>query len=135
MLLALLIVISLGMHFIIVDPKWPGLTIVLRITVSIFIGSFAEEVYFRGFIQKNLTEYLSSINYGYLISIFVTALFFGVLHIGGGLQYFLLTSIAGAGFGWIYHKTQRVEASILTHAAVNIGNFLLFTYPFLLSRS
>lgn len=135
LLLSFLILVAFSMRFIIFDPKWPGLTIVLRITASVFIGSFAEEVYFRGFIQKNLTEYLGKFNHGYLISIFATSLFFGLMHLSGGLRYFILTSIASAGFGWVYHKTQRVEASILTHAVVNIGNFLLFTYPFLLAPS
>jgi len=41
----------------------------------------------------------------------------------------VLSTVAGLGYGWVYQRTGRIEASILTHFALNLVHFLLFTYP------
>ena len=51
-------------------------------------------------------------------------------HIGGGIAYAALATLAGIGYGAAYHVTQRVEASLLVHFALNLAHLLLFTYPF-----
>ena len=59
----------------------------------------------------------------------IGALLFGVAHIAGGLHYVILATVAGLGYGWVYHKTQRVEACILLHVLLNTVHILFFTYP------
>ena len=44
-------------------------------------------------------------------------------------MYVALAAVAGAGYGWAYLRTQRIEASILTHFALNAVHFFGFTYP------
>jgi hypothetical protein len=41
----------------------------------------------------------------------------------------VLATIAGVGYGWIFWRTNRIEASILTHFLVNTTHILCFTYP------
>ena len=89
----------------------------------------AEEAFFRGFIQKYLCLILQNIKYGYLIAILLASVLFGLAHYPGGTQYMILATVAGMGYGWIYFKTQKIEASILTHFTLNLIHFLFFTYP------
>lgn len=45
----------------------------------------------------------------------------------------LLAFVAGMGYGWIYYRAKRIEASILTHFTLNFLHILFFTYPALTS--
>ena len=40
----------------------------------------------------------------------------------------------GLGYGWVYLRTERIEASILTHFLLNCIHFVFFTYPALACR-
>lgn len=45
-------------------------------------------------------------------------------------MYVALATVAGAGYGWAYQRAGgRIEASILTHFALNAVHFFFFTYP------
>jgi len=96
---------------------------------NLIFTCIAEEMFFRGFIQKHLLPL--SPNYGYQIAIviFVGALF-GCAHLGAGMNYVILASVAGIGYGYSYFKTGRIESAILTHFFLNSSHFLFFTYPF-----
>jgi hypothetical protein len=59
----------------------------------------------------------------------LAAVLFGFAHAAGGWKYVVLATVAGAGYGWVYERTQRVEASVLAHWALNTAHFFLFTYP------
>ena len=59
----------------------------------------------------------------------VAAGLFGLAPAAGGPAYVALATVAGVGYGWIYQKTSRIEASMLTHFALNTVHFLGFTYP------
>jgi membrane protease YdiL (CAAX protease family) len=41
----------------------------------------------------------------------------------------ILSTIAGVGYGWVFGRTNRIEASILTHFLVNTAHIVGFTYP------
>jgi len=41
----------------------------------------------------------------------------------------VLATIAGIGYGGIYWRTNRIEASIFAHFLVNTTHILCFTYP------
>ncbi len=79
--------------------------------------------------QKYLMQGLSKIRYGDALAIAVAAVLFGLRHYMGGINYILLATVAGIGYGWAYRHTGRMEASILTHFSLNSLHFLLFTYP------
>ena len=59
----------------------------------------------------------------------VAAVLFGLLHYAGGLQYVIAGIVAGAGYGWAYLRTGRIEAAMAVHFLVNAAHFLLFVYP------
>lgn len=82
----------------------------------IIIAPIFEEILSRGIILKGLLE-----TYSPIVSILVSSLFFGMLHLN-------LSQLIGAfGFGiisgWIYWKTNNVILSIIIH----VSNNLFFT--------
>ena len=128
--IALVAVSALTMEFIAWDPKWPVI-LAMWIPANLLVTCLAEETFFRGLLQRHLAEALRAcVSSAGLVALFVAAAAFGLAHIGGGVAYAALATLAGIGYGAAYHVTQRVEASLLVHFALNLAHLLLFTYPF-----
>lgn len=121
-------IFSFAFGLIQVDIKLPK-NLLLWSATNLFFVCFAEEAFFRGFIQKNLVLVFHKIKYNNFIAIFTTSLLFGLAHYTGGFKYVFVAFVASLGYGWIYHKTKCIEASILAHFALNLTHILLFTYP------
>jgi len=109
-------------------PKFPA-EAPLWLTVNLLFTCAAEEALFRGFVQGGLRRAWAQVRGGRWLALAVGALAFGVVHAAGGWSYVALATLAGAGYGWVYERTQRVEASALAHWALNALHFFLFTYP------
>ena len=120
--------LSLAAGYVRYEPKFPAETW-LWLGVNLGFTCMAEEAIFRGFIQAQLARAWANRTGGPGWALAVAAALFGLAHAAGGPIYVALATAAGAGYGWIYQKTSRIEASILTHFAVNTVHFLLFTYP------
>lgn len=110
------------------DPKLPECSAIWLINNLLFV-CVAEEGFFRGFIQKNIALVFTNWRWGNWLAIMIASLLFGVAHYAGGFAYNLFGIIAGLGYGWIYQKTNQIEASILTHFGLNAIHFFFFTYP------
>jgi hypothetical protein len=89
----------------------------------------AEEMLFRGFVQKHLLRLTNKDVCKISIVIFVGILF-GLAHFAGGVTYVILAAVAGIGYGYAYYRSGRIESAILTHFLLNSVHFLFFTYPF-----
>ena len=127
---ALVAVPALAAKFVVWDPKWPAI-LALWVPANLLVTCVAEEVFFRGLLQRYLAQALrATVPSAGLVALFVAAAAFGIAHIGGGAAYAILATLAGLGYGAAYYATQRVEASILVHFALNLTHLLLFTYPF-----
>ena len=128
-LITLVMVFALGgwSEYIVWDPKWTELFFIWALLN--IVTCFTEEVFFRGYIQGELAQKLSPYRHGHHLAIWIAALLFGLAHIGGGVLYVGLASIAGLGYGYVYYRSKRIEASILLHFMVNSTHFLLFSYP------
>ncbi|RTL25334.1 MAG: CPBP family intramembrane metalloprotease [Burkholderiales bacterium] len=117
-------------HIVRWDPKWPAQAGVFLL-VNLLVTCVAEEAFFRGLLQERLTQLWAmrprALSCG--LPVFLSACLFGLAHLGGGVRYALLATVAGLGYGLVYARTRRIEAAILTHFAVNTAHFLLFTYP------
>lgn len=120
--------LSLIAGYVRFDPKWPRATW-LWLWANLCFTCVAEEALFRGFVQARLTERWRGVRCGAGLALATAAILFGLAHAGGGAMYVALASVAGAGYGWAYLRTGRVEASILTHFALNTLHFIAFTYP------
>lgn len=113
------------------EPKWGDFFIVWFVS-NLFFSTITEEVLFRGFIQKYLTVAFRKIRFGSGVALLIASILFAAVHTGG-LTYILLAFISGLLYGGVYIKTNRIEASILTHIFLNSIHLLFFTYPGLAS--
>lgn len=111
------------------EPKIPP-ALIWWLPANLFITSLAEEAFFRGFIQHRLSAWLAPrLAYGPLLAVVATALIFGAAHAGGGINWVVLATLAGLGYGYAYHATGRIEAAILVHFGFNLAHILLLSYP------
>ena len=113
------------------DPKISPI-LWLWLPTNLLFVCVAEEALFRGFVQKELAQCLAKVKGGQVLAIIIASIFFGLYHFEGGPYYMLLAAVAGLGYGYAYNKTQRLEASIITHFLVNLMHILFFTYPALM---
>ena len=127
-LISILVFLALLAGEVYFDPKLPECLPIWIITNLLFV-CIAEEGFFRGFIQKNLAVMFQSFTWGNWLAIVITSLIFGFAHYAGGIAYSIWGTIAGLGYGWIYQKSNQIEASILAHFSLNAIHFLFFTYP------
>ena len=130
--LVAVMLLSLWLGYVNWQPKWTPLFIIWA-WGNLFFTCIAEEAFFRGFIQKNLMRVLSNITGGTALALLISSVLFGLAHLAGGVYYVILSIVAGIGYGWAYHRTQRIEAAILTHFTLNSLHFLFFTNPVLIS--
>ena len=128
-LIVVLMVCALLVGQIRYDPKWPEF-LPIWLWSNLLFTAAAEEALFRGVIQRQLqgpTPTASSTRA--MTGLVAAAVIFGAAHYAGGLWSVVLATIAGIGYGWVFWRTNRIEASILTHFLVNTAHILGFTYP------
>jgi membrane protease YdiL (CAAX protease family) len=109
-------------------PTWPDFLPVWLWSNLLFTCA-AEEALFRGVIQRQLQGPQSGMSSRSVGGLILAAIIFGAAHYAGGQWSVVLATIAGLGYGWVFWRTDRIEASILTHFLVNTAHILGFTYP------
>ncbi|HEV7608949.1 MAG TPA: type II CAAX endopeptidase family protein [Steroidobacteraceae bacterium] len=109
-------------------PKWTAMFLLFA-PINLFFTCLSEEAFFRGFVQQELSRVGSRPALAAGVALVVGAILFGAAHFAGGLTYMIAAAIAGAGYGWAYLRTGRIEAAMAVHFGVNATHFLLFTYP------
>jgi len=114
------------------DPKIPSSSIttiwIIRMLLDTTLG---EEIFFRGYLQKNFTHFFRFSKFAPWISCLLVSILFGTLHLPAGTPMATMATLASIGYGTAYAKTNTIEAATLTHFGVNILHFLLFSYPML----
>jgi len=105
------------------EAKWPDF-LPIWLWSNLLFTCAAEEALFRGVIQRRLQKSSPPV-----VGLIVAAIVFGAAHYAGGVWSVVLATIAGLGYGWVFWRTNRIEASILTHFLVNTAHILGFTYP------
>lgn len=90
-------------------------------------SGFAEELFFRGFLQQVLSDYVVGEWWGLAIA----SLIFGSLHIGPDARTFLpwtaMAIVFGAAFGWMYMYSGNLLGPVVAHFTINFFNLLAIT--------
>ena len=89
--------------------------------VNLMETCFAEELFFRGALQRELMLYLAPVP-----AIVIAAVLFGLVHIYRGWEFFILATLSGLLHGFIYRRTGVLSLSVLSHFLVNMAWFTLF---------
>jgi len=72
-----------------------------------------EELLFRGIIQNACVQWI-----GRRRGLVAASIVFGLAHLPD-FRYVFLATLAGAAYGWVYGRTERITASAITHAGVD----------------
>jgi len=107
------------------QPSLPGWWWIFALN-NLLLTCMVEEVFFRGFIQQQLTN-----KYNYIVGLTIASLLFGLAHFAGGASYVVVATLAGFLYGFIYQRTGKLSYAILGHFALNMSHLWLFTYPML----
>lgn len=91
------------------------------IFVNLMQTCFAEELFFRGALQRELMLYLAPVP-----SIVITSVLFGLVHLSRGWDYACITMLSGLLHGTIYRRTGVLSLSVLSHFLVNVAWIMLF---------
>ena len=91
------------------------------IFVNLMETCFAEELFFRGALQRELMLYLAP-----WPAIVITALLFGLVHLSHGWEFALMATLSGLLHGTIYRRTGVLSLSVLSHFLVNVAWIMLF---------
>ena len=90
----------------------------ITILVSMYIiAPVFEELLFRGFVQKELSE-----AFGITIAVLLQGLLFGMAH--GLLVQSVFAAVFGVLLGVIYHKTKNIKITMLSHLFFNMSSVL-----------
>lgn len=129
--LALLVLIGVpyAMKWIVMDLKWPHF-IGPWLVINLLNVCLAEEVVWRGFVQREVTKSLGHKGIGLLSS---TILFISVhAFFIQDWPYLAMIGVASLLYGLVYQVTERIETAVLVHFTVNAVHMLCWTYPRLL---
>ncbi len=124
-MVCMVLAVALGM--VAWEPKFPAFSW-LWVLNNLLLVSFAEEAFFRGYLQGGISRMLKQYPYKDALVIGVVAFLFGLSHAAGGWQMVVLASIAGVGYGLAY-RFGGFQAALLSHFGLNAAHFFLFTYP------
>ncbi|MGM0517617.1 MAG: CPBP family intramembrane glutamic endopeptidase [Pseudomonadota bacterium] len=107
------------------DPSWPGMALLWFAGFNLVIVA-AEEVLFRGLLQKHILHRLGAVHAWWL-----TALFFGLAQLPFGAEFAAVAAVAGLGYGYVAWQSGSLWPAIALHWVVNLLHFSLFSYPLL----
>ncbi|WP_277206036.1 CPBP family intramembrane glutamic endopeptidase [Vibrio misgurnus] len=93
---------------------------------NLLLTCVTEEALFRGVIQQKAQQQL-----GTIAGLLIASILFGMVHFSGGLLLMIFATLAGLGYGLIFHFTGRLWISIAVHFLFNLAHLLFFTYPML----
>jgi membrane protease YdiL (CAAX protease family) len=116
-------------------PNMPGQEMALEwLFCQFFYVAVSEEVFFRGYLQRNVQHILSKAlphqGENQIVSILVSSCAFGLAHyVVFAHAGALLTVFPGLVLGWLYSRTNTLFAPILFHGLANVFYSFLWAVP------
>jgi uncharacterized protein len=104
----------------------------LWLILQIFFVVIPEEVFYRGFLQREIAKDLNN-KVGGILALFTVSLLFALTHLlfVHEAKFFVAAFVSSLLYGGIYLITGAIESAIVIHLLVNIVHFFFFTYPML----
>jgi hypothetical protein len=102
----------------------------LRLVSNLFLSCIPQEIIYRGFIQKEIGNFFKSFKWKAPLSILLASIIFTFAHVfwSPNIVITLFVFISSVLYGFVYAKTDKIEASILTHFLLNVVHMLFFKY-------
>lgn len=93
---------------------------------NLILTCVAEEALFRGFVQQSLSH-----RFDWRLGLVIASILFGLAHFAGGPLLIAFATLAGLGYGLVFHFTGRLWCAVLAHFLFNFCHLVFFTYPIL----
>jgi membrane protease YdiL (CAAX protease family) len=116
-------VLAIAVGLVAWQPKWPE-GLLLWLLVNLGVAVLAEELLFRGVLQPALVQRLGS-----WPGLLLTAALFGAVHLPFSPSFAMLATLAGLGYGLVFHYSGRLSLAVALHGAVNLLHLSLLSYP------
>jgi len=114
------------------DMKNGNNTLVISILLLFVIGP-AEEIFWRGYFQKNITEIcaksakVKSETWKWLAPILITAFVYAIVHIFSfNFMLVMAALVCGLFWGFMYKFTKSIVPLIICHALWDVSVFIIF---------
>lgn len=124
---------SLSLGLASLAPRWlPGFA--LWLAGNLFLTVVAEEAFFRGSLQARLQAWFAqrhgrSAAYATPAAVGLTALLFGLAHLGWGWPFAAMATLAGGFYGAVAGREMRLNRAIAAHVLTNTSLLLLTRSP------
>jgi membrane protease YdiL (CAAX protease family) len=103
-------------------PSWWWLFVLNNLILT----CVAEEALFRGLVQQSLSR-----RFDWRLGLVIASILFGLAHFAGGPLLMAFATLAGLGYGLVFHFTGRLWCAVLAHFLFNFCHLVFFTYPIL----
>lgn len=101
-------------------------SVFLALALLFWIGP-AEEIFWRGYVQRTLSEKWGASKQGDWKAFVVTTLIYAFVHIWAfNFMLFMAALICGAFWGFIYMKKKSLTTVLISHAIWDVAVFILF---------
>jgi membrane protease YdiL (CAAX protease family) len=103
--------------------------LVMLLVISWTLAALGEEMVYRGYLQKLLTNLFGTTLPGILLTVGISSLLFGLAHTEQGLIGVVVTTIDALFFSWLKYKfDNNLWASILAHGFYNSIGVIVFYF-------
>ena len=115
-----------------VEPIKASLSqLIMWLTVAWTTAAFGEEIIWRGFLIGQLAKIFNETRTGWIISLIISSVFFGLLHAQQGLSGVILTGVVGLVLGSAYLIFRNnLWVSIIAHGLTNSISFLMLYFGY-----
>ncbi|MFC3032467.1 CPBP family intramembrane glutamic endopeptidase [Pseudoalteromonas fenneropenaei] len=111
-------------------PKWSEYFVGWAL-INLFVTCFAEEAFFRGFIQTQIAKVTQHLRFSRYYPLLFSGLLFGLAHFPAGFAYTGIATLLGLACAYGYQKSHNLLVPIGIHFGFNLIHFCFFTYPFI----
>ena len=102
--------------------------LVLLLAFSWTLAALGEEMVYRGYFQKLLTDLFGSKLPGILLTIGISSLLFGLAHTEQGLIGVVVTAVDALFYSWLKLKFDNLWVAILAHGFYNSIGVIVFFF-------
>jgi len=106
----------------------PG-QLMLILALSWTLASFGEEMVYRGYLQKRLSDLFGENAFGLFLTIGISSLLFGIAHTEQGIIGVVVTTLDALVFSWLKMRYKNnLWAAILAHGFNNSIGLIIFYF-------
>jgi membrane protease YdiL (CAAX protease family) len=102
--------------------------IIFLIAASWTLAALAEEIVFRGYLQKRMIELFPNEKIGIIAAVILTSVMFGFIHLEQGIVGVIISMVDGVFNSVLRWKFKNLWAAVLSHGFINTIGMIAFFF-------